>query len=131
MPAEQDEAVELLGRALRESPNSIRLLYARGLNAVHADDLELAEQDFRRIIQMDGDNAMALNALGYTLTDRTNRHQEAYRLIRRALELEPDDPAILDSMGWVYFRGWDGPGRHCPIWSVPWKGKRTRRSRPT
>jgi tetratricopeptide (TPR) repeat protein len=98
------EAVELLGRALRESPNSIRLLYARGLNAVHADDLELAEQDFRRIIQIDGDNAMALNALGYTLTDRTNRHQEAYRLIRRAMELEPDDPAILDSMGWVYFR---------------------------
>ncbi len=99
-----DEAVELLGRALRESPNSIRLLYARGINAVHADDLELAEQDFRRIIQIDGDNAMALNALGYTLTDRTNRHQEAYRLIRRAMELEPDDPAVLDSMGWVYFR---------------------------
>jgi len=98
-----DESVELLGRALREAPNSIRLLYARGLNAAHADNIELAEQDFRRIIQLDGENAMALNALGYTLTDRTNRHQEAYRLIRRALELEPDDPAILDSMGWVYF----------------------------
>lgn len=99
-----DEAVELLGRALRDNPNNIRLLYARGLNAVQVDNLELAEQDFRRIIQIDGENAMALNALGYTLTDRTNRHQEAYRLIRRALELEPDDPAILDSMGWVYFR---------------------------
>jgi tetratricopeptide (TPR) repeat protein len=98
------EAVDVLGRALRESPNNIRLLYARGINAVHADDLELAEQDFRRIIQIDRDNSMALNALGYTLTDRTDRHQEAYRLIRRALELEPDEPAILDSMGWVYFR---------------------------
>lgn len=99
-----DEAVELLGRALRESPNNIQLLYARGINAVHADNLDLAEQDFRRIIQIDADNAMALNALGYTLTDRTNRHQEAYRLIRRALELEPDEPSILDSMGWVQFR---------------------------
>ncbi len=108
-----DESVELLGSALREKPNSIRLLYARGLNAVHADNLELAEQDFRRIIQMDGENAMALNALGYTLTDRTNRHQEAYRLIRRALEIEPDDPAILDSMGWVYFR-LGQPGRALP-----------------
>ena len=103
--AEQaSESVELLGRALREAPNSIRLLYARGLNAAQADNLELAEQDFRRIIQIDSENAMALNALGYTLTDRTNRHQEAYRLIRRAMELEPDEPAILDSMGWVYFR---------------------------
>lgn len=98
------EAVELLTVALRESPNSIRLLYSRGLNAVHADNLELAEQDFRRIIQIDDENAMALNALGYTLTDRTDRHQEAYRLIRRALELNPDDPPTLDSMGWVYFR---------------------------
>ena len=99
-----DEAVKLLTQPLRERPNNIRLLYARGLNSVHAENLELAEQDFRRIIQIDGDNAMALNALGYTLTDRTDRHQEAYRLIRRALELNPDDPPTLDSMGWVYFR---------------------------
>ena len=99
-----DEAVKLLTGPLRESPNNLRLLYARGLNAVYADDLDLAEQDLRRIIQIDGDNAMALNALGYTLTDRTDRHQEAYRLIRRALELDPDDPPTLDSMGWVYFR---------------------------
>lgn len=98
------EAVELLGSALREAPGSIPLLYARAINAVEIDDLALAEQDLRRIIQIDGNNAMALNALGYTLTDRTSRHAEAYRLIRRALELSPDEPAILDSMGWVYFR---------------------------
>jgi tetratricopeptide (TPR) repeat protein len=99
-----DEAVELLTGALREQPGSVSLLYTRAICAVAMDDLELAEQDFRRILQIEDDNAMALNALGYTLTDRTNRHQEAYRLIRRALELEPDSPAILDSMGWVYFR---------------------------
>lgn len=97
-------AVELLGQALREAPGSIPLLYSRAINAIEMDDLQLAEQDFRRIIQIDADNAMALNALGYTLTDRTTRHAEAYRLIRRALELSPDEPAILDSMGWVYFR---------------------------
>ena len=99
-----DEAVQLLTGALREQPGSVSLLYTRAICAVAMDDLELAEQDFRRILQIEDDNAMALNALGYTLTDRTNRHQEAYRLIRRALELEPDSPAILDSMGWVYFR---------------------------
>ena len=99
-----EEAVDLLSGALRERPDSVALLYTRGICAVAMDDLELAEQDFRRILQIDDDNAMALNALGYTLTDRTDRHQEAYRLIRRALALEPDSPAILDSMGWVYFR---------------------------
>lgn len=99
-----EEGLALLGDALRESPGNIRLLYARAMHAVEADDLELVEQDLRRIIRIDRDNAMALNALGYTLTDRTHRHSEAYRLIRRALELQPDEPAILDSMGWVYFR---------------------------
>jgi len=98
-----EEAVELLTGALRQSPNSVSLLYSRALSAVAMDDIELAEQDLRRILQIEDDNAMALNALGYTLTDRTDRHQEAYRLIRRALDLEPDDPAIQDSMGWVYF----------------------------
>lgn len=99
-----EEAVALLGTALRETPGSIPLLYSRAINAIEMDNLELGEQDLRRIIQIDGYNAMALNALGYTLTDRTTRHAEAYRLIRRALELSPEEPAILDSMGWVYFR---------------------------
>lgn len=102
--ARSAEALELLGTALRESPDSIPLLYSRAINAIAVDELELAEQDLRRIIQIDPDNSMALNALGYTLTDRTSRHAEAYRLIRRALELSPEEPAILDSMGWVYFR---------------------------
>jgi tetratricopeptide (TPR) repeat protein len=46
----------------------------------------------------------ALNALGYTLADRTDRFDEAYDLIRRAYEQRPDDPAIIDSMGWVTYR---------------------------
>ena len=99
-----DECIEVLTGVLRENPSSIWLLYSRALCAVDADRLELAEQDLRGIIRIDGDNAMALNALGYTLTDRTRRHSEAMRLIERALELQPDDPATLDSMGWVLYR---------------------------
>lgn len=98
------EAVTLLTEPLADNPGSTDLLYARALGAASAGNVDLAEQDLRRIIQMEGDNAMALNALGYTLTDQTDRHQEAYRLIQRALELDPDDPATLDSMGWVLYR---------------------------
>lgn len=96
-----EKAVSILREPLADNPGSTDLLYARALSAASAGNVSLAEQDLRRIIQMEGDNAMALNALGYTLTDLTDRHQEAYRLISRALEIDPDDPATLDSMGWV------------------------------
>ncbi|MDH5457025.1 MAG: tetratricopeptide repeat protein, partial [Gammaproteobacteria bacterium] len=50
------------------------------------------------------DSAMTLNAYGYTLADRTERFREAEKLIRRALKLEPDSAAIIDSLGWVLFK---------------------------
>ncbi|NBB93912.1 MAG: tetratricopeptide repeat protein [Gammaproteobacteria bacterium] len=99
-----DEAVALLAEPLADNPGSMDLLYARALSAATAGEIDLAEQDLRRLIQMDPENAMALNALGYTLADQTDRYQEAYRLIERALELDPEDPATLDSMGWVLYR---------------------------
>ncbi|MFU8877596.1 MAG: tetratricopeptide repeat protein [Wenzhouxiangellaceae bacterium] len=99
-----DEALRVLSRALTEMPGSDALLYARAMAAVQADELELAEQDLRTIIQNDPENAAALNALGYTLSDRTDRQREAYRLIETALALDPHNPAILDSMGWVLYR---------------------------
>lgn len=98
------EALDVLSRALAEQPDSVTLLYARALQAVALDDIDLAEQDLRRILQGNPDNAQAMNALGYTLADRTTRYQEARRLIDRALELTPEDPAVLDSKGWVLFK---------------------------
>ncbi len=97
-------AMQVLSRALAEIPGSSALLYARAMAAVQADQLDLAEQDLRAIIQNDPENAEALNALGYTLSDRTDRQREAYRLIETALALAPDNPAVLDSMGWVLYR---------------------------
>ena len=56
------------------------------------------------MLELDPDNSTALNALGYTLTVHTKRYNEAYELIERALEINPNDPAIMDSMGWNQFR---------------------------
>ncbi|MDT8438670.1 MAG: tetratricopeptide repeat protein [Wenzhouxiangellaceae bacterium] len=99
-----EEAIGLYSEAVAQEPSNVDLLYARAMAAVQLDDLELAEQDLRTIIQNDPENAVALNALGYTLSDRTDRQNEALRLIETALALDPDNAAIIDSMGWVLFR---------------------------
>lgn len=101
---EQDQAMDVLNEALQQFPQSNTLLYARSMLAEQLGDLAMMERDLRDIIERDPDNATALNALGYTLANRTQRYGEAYELITRALELQPDEPAILDSMGWILYR---------------------------
>jgi tetratricopeptide (TPR) repeat protein len=100
----QRQAMQVFNQALVEEPNSIPLRYGRAMLSEQLDDLSAMEKDLRTIIATDPDNATALNALGYTLADRTERYDEALDLISRALALEPAEPAILDSMGWVLFR---------------------------
>ncbi len=103
-----EEAFEILGRGLADYPDSPELLYAHAMAAERLGKIDVLERDLRKMLEADPDNAQALNALGYTLADRTDRYQEAYDYIKKALELEPEDPAILDSMGWVLYR----LGRH-------------------
>lgn len=98
------DAMSLLNRALNEFPNSISLLYSRSMLSEQLGNLEFAEEDLRTIIALDPENSTALNALGYTLANRTSRYEEAADLIGRALTLDPQEPAILDSMGWVNYR---------------------------
>ena len=98
------EAMAVLDRALAESPENMPLRYARAMLSEKRGDLPAMERDLRTILARDPDNATALNALGYTLADRTTRFDEALELISRALELRPDEPAILDSMGWIMYR---------------------------
>jgi tetratricopeptide (TPR) repeat protein len=94
----------LLTQALLEIPDEPSLLYSRGMLAERMDRIELLEQDMRAILQLDPDHAHALNALGYTFVDRNIRLDEAQALIRRALALLPDSPAVIDSMAWFYYR---------------------------
>ncbi len=103
---DHDDAGELdaFARGLAAFPDDPALLYARALAWERRDDIPHAEADFRRILVADPDNVNALNALGYTLADRTTRYTEALELIDRARTAEPDSAAIIDSYGWVLYR---------------------------
>jgi tetratricopeptide (TPR) repeat protein len=98
------EAFDVLSRVLGELPDNTDLLYARALVAERLNRIEVAEKDLRRILKKEPKNANALNALGYTLADRTTRYAEALALLEQALAIKPDDPFVLDSMGWVQYR---------------------------
>ena len=104
---EVERAMAVLNVALREMPESTTLRYTRSMLGEQQNDLALMESDLRDIIDREPDNATALNALGYTLANRTQRYAEAFSLISRALALQPGEPAILDSMGWVLYRQGD------------------------
>ena len=98
------KAYDIYDHALADMPDDNNLLYARAIAAEKIDKLDVVENDLRSILVRDPDNIQALNALGYTLADRTKRYDEAFRLIKRAYELDPKDAAIMDSMGWVQYR---------------------------
>jgi tetratricopeptide (TPR) repeat protein len=96
--------VAALTKALEKMPDAAELLYDRAMAAEKVNRLDMMETDLRRLIKLKPDYAHAYNALGYTLADRTPRIKEALELLDKALKLEPDDPFILDSMGWALFK---------------------------
>jgi len=99
-----EDVVAFLEKALEQYPDSQRLLYLQALSAASLNRLDLMEQDVTKILLQNPEHADALNALGYTLADQTDRYQEALGYIQKALALKPDAAAILDSMGWVQYR---------------------------
>ena len=98
------DAMEVFNTALGIVPGNSDLLYARALVAEKLGRIDILEADIRTILKTEPDNAHALNALGFTLADQTDRYQEAYGYLKRAIEIMPDDAAIIDSWGWVHYR---------------------------
>ena len=98
------EAFDLLNGALEEIPDQKDLLYARALVAERLDRLDVLELDLKNILARYPDDVGALNALGYTLTDRTGRYLEAQKYLEKALSLQPDEAVIIDSYGWLQYK---------------------------
>ena len=98
------EAFELIGNALQNMPDQPELLYDYAMLAEKLERVDLLETSLKKLITLKPDHAHAYNALGYSLADRNLRLPEAQGLIEKALQLSPDDPFIIDSMGWVLYR---------------------------
>jgi len=98
------DAMTVVTAALESKPEQVDLLYARSLIAEKTGDMKTAEADLRVLLEVEPENAHALNALGYMLSNHTQRYQEALDYIERALKLLPNEPAVIDSIGWINFR---------------------------
>ncbi|SOD40792.1 tetratricopeptide repeat protein [Nitrosovibrio sp. Nv4] len=98
------KAFELLSSGLKKLPDYPELLYDRALAAEKIGKSDIMEQDLRKLIQLRPDHAHAYNALGYGLAEHSNRLPEALELIEKAIKLSPNDPYIMDSLGWVHYR---------------------------
>ena len=109
------EGDTLLNQALADRPDDESLRYLRAMRGWEMGDFAAMERDLGHILELNPDNAAALNALGYTLADHNveGRLEEARELIEQAHALEPGNPAIMDSLGWVYYR-LDDPERALP-----------------
>ena len=98
------EAIKRMQALDQRMPDTVNIKYELAMLHERADQLRETERLLRQVMVLDPGHAHAHNALGYSLADRNRRLPEALALITRALEISPQDPFILDSMGWVKFR---------------------------
>lgn len=99
-----DDAEKLLAVEVKNNPDDADLLYQYGMVAELNKHYDVMEKAMRRVMTSQPDNAQAYNALGYSLTERNTRLPEALKLLQKASSLSPEDPYIMDSLGWVKYR---------------------------
>ena len=98
------DALDVYDQAIGRHPDSRALRFSRSFLLEREDRIPEAIAELTLLLEEQPDDPVALNALGYTLADRTDEYERAFEYIRRALELVPGDAAIIDSMGWVHYR---------------------------
>ena len=101
---DQPEAVAAYSRGLHALPGDTQLLYGRALSEADAGQTAAAIADLRDLLALKPDDVEAMNALGYTLADSNQHLDEATQLLRKALAAKPQEPAIMDSWGWLQYR---------------------------
>jgi tetratricopeptide (TPR) repeat protein len=91
-------------KAIELNPDFVEAYYYTGIMLDMQKKFSIAEKFFRKTISLDNWHANAMNYLGYSYAERGIKLGEAYNLIQRALEIDPENAAYIDSLGWVYYR---------------------------
>ena len=99
-----EQAIPLLVDLVAADPDSVELRFRLGAAYERSGKLGEAADTFQELLRRAPDNSMALNYLGYMWAEKRQNLPEALKLIRRALELDPENAAYIDSLGWVYFQ---------------------------
>ena len=102
-----EEALDRYDEVIRYRPRNENALLSKGELLLRMERLEEAIAVYREAVELFPESAISLNALGYTLADRTDRYKEAHKLIKKALKIDPNSAAIIDSWGWVLYRQGD------------------------
>ncbi len=98
------KALRYLKESVRDDPHNDQARYALAAAEEQAGNIVAAEKEFRRLIAKNPKNAEILNYLGYSLADRGLKLKDAEDLIERALAIDPQNGAYIDSLGWVYYK---------------------------
>ncbi len=101
---EYQQAFDVLTEVLLNDAENKKILYTRALVAEKLGKLDILEDDLKYILQKSPSDANVLNALGYTLADKTTRYAEAKQYLDKAIAIKPNEPVILDSYGWLLFK---------------------------
>ena len=101
---EMAKAIDEAGKLSTTNDEKQTVHFLRGAMLEKQKKYELAEAEFRKVLEMDPNNASALNYLGYMFAERGIRLPEAQQMVSKALEQDPNNGAYLDSLGWVYYR---------------------------
>ena len=102
-PYDVDMVLETTTKIIKSFPKNERALYSRALAYEQKGDLKHMVKDFEKMIKSDPYNSVALNAYGYSLSLHNKQLDYAEKLIRRAIDIDPGNAAILDSLAWILY----------------------------
>ncbi|MGL4243208.1 MAG: tetratricopeptide repeat protein, partial [Beijerinckiaceae bacterium] len=98
-----DQAIALLTEETT-TPGHWRIYYFNGIAHERLKQWDIAERNFRKALELSPEEPMVLNYLGYSLIEKKLNLQEAMEMVKKAVELRPNDGYIIDSLGWAYYQ---------------------------
>ena len=98
-----DNIIDISNEILKDFPNNVMTLYSRAIAYEKKGNISSMSKDFEKMIELDPYDSIALNAYGYSLSINNEQLDKAETLIKRAMDIDPGNPAIIDSLAWILY----------------------------